>query len=407
MREQYDIVIAGGGIAGLVAAATLGTLGGHRRLRLLLVDPASPVTYEDHAQSDLRSTAFLQPARLLLEQAGLWHGLAPHAVPLEALRIADTAGTPPQLRETRTFHASDTGEEPFGWNLPNWLIRREILAQLGETGPKLSFGNRVSAILPRSDEAIVTLTDKDGATRRVGARLVIGADGRASPVRTACGINVDVKRYGQKALAFAARHALPHDNVSTEIYNRGGAFTTVPLPDHDGAPASAIVWMNDGATAQALGTMNDTDFNTAMTERACALLGPMQAITPRRVWPVVTQRAETLVAERVALIAEAAHVLPPIGAQGLNTSLHDVAALRDLIQAAPDTLGDADMLATYARAREKDIVPRARAIDAFNRICKSGVPAVQALRRAGLRTVYDLAPVRHALMSAGLGSNGS
>lgn len=399
-RARVDVLIAGGGLAGLMAASAFGRAG----FRVLLVDPAPPVTEVAAEGSDLRSTAFLQPARTFLEQAGLWDALADHAVPLQSLRIVDTAGTPPAVRESRMFQASDLGDGPFGWNLPNWLIRREVLAQLRDRPEiELELGTGVDAILSRTNEAIVTLRNAEGTERRVGARLVIGADGRASPVRGAAGIGVDVKRYGQKALALAASHALPHDNVSTEIYHRGGAFTTVPLPDHDGNPASAIVWMNVGARAQELAAMPDKEFDAAMTGRACGLLGQMHAITGRRVWPVVTQRALRLTGERIALVAEAAHVLPPIGAQGLNTSLQDVAALCDLARAAPERLGDAAMLDAYETARGRDIAARARAIDAFNRICKSGVPAVQALRRAGLRTVYDLAPVRQGLMRAGMG----
>ena len=224
-------------------------------------------------------------------------------------------------------------------------------------------------------------------------------------MREAAGIAVQTQRSGQKVLAFVATHALPHDNVSTEIYNQGGAFTTVPLPDHQGSPASAIVWMNDGPRAQALAALDAADFDAEMTQRACGLLGPMERIGGLRSWPVVTQRATSLTAERVALIAEAAHVLPPIGAQGLNTSLHDVAALLTLAQNDPDALGSAPQLAAYEKTRARDIALRAHAIDAFNRICKSGERPVQALRRNGLKLVHDIAPLRKAIMRAGLGPN--
>ena len=144
-----------------------------------------------------------------------------------------------------------------------------------------------------------------------------------------------------------------------------------------------------------------------MTERSCGLLGPLELATERAVWPVITQRATHLTTERTALVAEAAHVLPPIGAQGLNTSLHDIAALYDLALADRENLGSPDMLDRYAQQRERDIALRGRAIDLFNRVCKSGEPAVQALRRAGLKTVYDLKPLRRGIMRAGLGVRSS
>jgi 2-octaprenyl-6-methoxyphenol hydroxylase len=396
MVEHVDILISGGGIAGLTAAAAFGQAG----FSVLLVDPAPPVKDSADPEADLRSTAYLPPARALFEQIGLWDVLLPHAVSLDALRIIDTTGTPPKITETRTFDPSDLDETTFGWNLPNWLTRRELAAAIArQPGVELALGTGFKSMLQRSREAIVTLSDK----RQIHARLVIGADGRASPVREAAGIDVQIQRYGQKVLAFSATHALPHDNISTEIYNQGGAFTTVPLSDHQGRPTSAIVWMNDGARANALAAMDTASFNAEMTQRACGLLGPMERVGGVRVWPVVTQRATALTGERVALIAEAAHVLPPIGAQGLNTSLHDVAALLSLAQNDPGALGTPAHLAAYEKTRARDIALRAHAIDIFNRICKSGDSPVQALRRNGLKLVHDIAPLRKAIMRAGLG----
>jgi 2-octaprenyl-6-methoxyphenol hydroxylase len=394
-RETVDIFISGGGIAGLVAAAAFG----HAGFSVLLADPSPPPTKATDKNADLRSTAFLQPAQALFEQIGLWDTLAPHATPLDALRIVDTAGWPPEIRETRVFDATDIGDGPFGWNLPNWLTRATVLKFIEkQPGITLAMGTGFADMLTRTRQAIVTLTDG----RRIGARLVIAADGRASPVRDAAGIGVRTIRYGQKALACSVTHPLPHGNISTEVYNQGGAFTTVPLPDHHGSPASAIVWMNPGARALELAAMAPAAFNATMTERSCGLLGPLELASARNVWPIVTQTADHLTAERTALVAEAAHVLPPIGAQGLNTSLHDVAALHDLAKDGPADLGSPAMLARYARTRERDIAVRARAIDLFNRVCKSGEPPIQALRSLGLKTVYDFVPLRRTVMRAGL-----
>ncbi len=394
--RQVDIFISGGGIAGLIAAAAFG----HAGFSVLLADPAPPAAAPDDPASDLRSTAFLQPARALFDEIGIWPVLAPHAQPLDALRVVDTHGDPPEIAATRTFTPADLGEDTFGWNLPNWLTRREVLAHVADRpGITLALGTGFAAMLARSREALVTLTDGT----RLRARLVIGADGRDSPVREAAGIGAATQRYGQRALAFVATHAQAHANVSTEIYNSGGAFTTVPLPDHRGSPASAIVWMNDGPRTQALAALPAAEFDAAMTERAAGLLGPMRRVGRLAQWPVITRRAARLTAERTALVAEAAHVLPPIGAQGLNTSLHDVAALFDLARAEPAALGTPDQLAAYARLRERDIALRARTIDAFNRLCQSGAAPAQRVRSAGLKAVHDIAPIRRAIMRAGLG----
>ena len=396
MTEEVDIFVSGAGIAGLVAAAAFGRAG----FSVVVADPMPPVADADTDGSDLRSTAYLRPGRDLIADAGLWEALAPHATPLEVLRVVDTTGWPPEVKGSRDFRADDLGDGPFGWNLPNWLTRKVLSEILSATpGVELRLGTGFRSMLAREREVLVTLTD--GA--RLSAGLAIGADGRNSPVREAAGLHARTTRYGQKALALAVTHPEPHGNVSTEIYNSGGAFTLVPGQDHGGLPSSSVVWMNDGPRAAELMAMDDADLNAAMTERSCGVLGPLTLASPRRVWPVVTQVADRLTARRVALVAEAAHVLPPIGAQGLNTSLRDVAALLESATGA-DSLGSPEMLARYDRARAGDVHLRSLAIDLFNRVCKSDVGPVQAMRLAGLKAVHDIAPLRRAVMRAGLGA---
>ncbi len=391
--DNADIFVSGGGIAGLAAAAILSQAG----WRVCLADPAPPAEDAETAGADLRSTAFLQPARDLLDRAGLWDRLAPHAVPLDVLRIVDTSGWPPAERARRDFRASDLDIGSFGWNVPNWLTRRELTdAVRARVDLRLGVGFR--DMLVRDREVLVTLTDG----QRLRARLVVGADGRASPVREAAGFAVRTIRYGQKALAFAVTHPEPHANVSTEIYNAGGAFTLVPLPDSDGQPSSAVVWMNDGPRAVTLAQLDAAAFSAEATTRSCALLGPLSLRGGRRLWPVITQVAGALTAPRCALMAEAAHVLPPIGAQGLNTSLHDVAALAQALGGADDPGADA-VLATYGWGREADIRARAALIDLYNRVCRSGEAPIEAFRRTGLAVLHGVAPLRRGIMRAGLG----
>ena len=394
--QDTDIFISGGGIAGLVTAAGFAAQG----LRVTLADPAPPPEDSDAEGSDLRSTAYLAPACALLERLGLWSELLPRATPLKTLQVIDSAGDPPEAITTRAFQAADLGEAAFGWNLPNWLTRK-LLADLlhSRDGVDLRFGTGFSDILTRDREAIVTLTDGT----RLRCRLAVAADGRGSPLREALGIGTEITRYGQKALAFVVGHDVPHANVSTEIYLSGGAFTLVPLPDHEGRGASAVVWMNDGPVAADLLALPPETFAEAATRRSTGILGDLTLLSKRASWPVITQRARALTAERTAIVAEAAHVLPPIGAQGLNTSLHDVAALLDLAQEKPETVGDRAYLAAFEKRRARDVRARAQAIDLFNRVCKSDSAPVQALRSLGLKAVHDIAPLRKGVMRAGLG----
>jgi 2-octaprenyl-6-methoxyphenol hydroxylase len=367
---------------------------------VICVDPAPPVTDRDAEGSDLRTTAILQPARNLLETSGLWQHFAPHAAPLQIMRIVDAGGDVAEPRVVREFNSADISDQPFGWNLPNWLLRRELVARLAEL-PNVDFrpGTGTVSLFTRQADARVTLSDDS----RVRCRLVIACDGRASPMRDAAGISVQTRRYGQKALAFAVTHDVPHQNVSTEIHRTGGPFTLVPLPDHDGRPSSAIVWMEEGPKAQALLAMDVPDFEAAMTERSCALFGPLRLASRRTIWPIISQEAERLTGQRLALMAEAAHVVPPIGAQGLNMSLADLRCLLDLAVNRPGDLGDTAMLDTYARARRGDIRLRVQGIDLLNRASMVTSQPLRDARAKGLDALYALAPVRRMLMQMGLG----
>jgi 2-octaprenyl-6-methoxyphenol hydroxylase len=393
-HEDTDILIAGGGVAGLAAAAALGAEG----FSLTLVDPAPPVTDEGAPGADLRTTALLQPARALLDRAGVWDRLLPHGTPLQVMRIVDAAVKPPV---TRDFDAADIGADPFGWNFPNWLLRRELLARLADLpNVRLLTSTGFAAATPRDARIIVRLSDG----RSIAARLLIGADGRDSAVRRGAGIGVRAQRSGQKALVFAVHHILPHHNISTEVHRDGGPFTLVPLPDRDGMHRSAVVWMAEGPRIAALAVLDDADFAVAATERSAGVMGPLTLAGPRQVWPILAQVADRLTAPRTALVAEAAHVMPPIGAQGLNLSLTDIATLRDLALARPEGLGEPAMLAAYARARGGDILLRTTGVAALNRASITGLPALQQARAAGVRLLHDVAPLRRLAMRMGLGA---
>ena len=396
-RTQTDILVSGGGVAGLTAAAAFGSAG----FRVICTDPAPPVTDRDAEGADQRTTAFLQPSIPVLERAGLWSRLEPHAAPLQIMRIIDAGGTVAEPRITKDFDAADISDRPFGWNLPNWLLRREMVARLAEL-PNVTFlpGTATASILTRQAEALTTLSDGS----QISARLIVGADGRNSVVRQAAGIEVKTIRYGQKALAFATTHPVPHANVSTEIHRSGGPFTLVPLPDRDGLPSSAVVWMERGPEVARLAALPVEAFEAEMNIRSCGILGPLRLVSRRTVWPIISQYAARMSAQRIALIAEAAHVVPPIGAQGLNMSLADLKALLDLATGRPEALGDAQMLDAYHRARHLEVMARVTGIDALNRASMLSAQPLRDLRAGALNAFYSLAPVRKTLMRAGLGT---
>jgi len=391
-----DILISGGGIAGLTAAAAFGSAG----FKVICVDPAPPVTDENADGADLRSTAMLQPARRVLEAAGIWAHLEPHAAALQVMQIVDAGGDTPEPRVTRAFDAAEISDQPFGWNFPNWLLRRALLDRLAEL-PSVDFrpGTGTTSLFTRTTEARVALSDGS----RITTPLLIAADGRGSPMRKAAGIPVSKSGYGQKAIVFAVTHPIPHDDVSTEIHRTGGLFTLVPLPDRDGMPCSAVVWMDDASQSVRRMALDKDAFAEEASIRSCHLFGPLTLVSGRNIWPIITQHAARLTGERIALIAEAAHVMPPIGAQGLNMSLQDVGTLLELARTDPQDLGSQKMLDAYHKARFGDIMLRVRGIDLLNRASQASAPIARDARATGLNALYAMAPVRKMLMEMGLG----
>ncbi|MEM8774360.1 MAG: UbiH/UbiF family hydroxylase [Pseudomonadota bacterium] len=394
-----DVLVCGGGVAGLSAAALFGRAG----YDTVCVDPEPPVTMRNASGADLRTTAILQPAQALLEKAGLWSTLSKEASELQIMRIIDAGGKEPEPRVVKDFNASDISENPFGWNVPNWHLRHALVKQL-DTDTHVDFrpGTAAETLFTREGEARVGLSDGT----RLRCRLVIAADGRNSFIRKSAGVRVRTTRYGQKALSFAVTHSIPHDNVSTEIHRSGGPFTLVPLPDYEGKPSSAVVWMETGAEAKRLAALDEPDFEEEMNTRSCGVLGLLKLASRRTVWPIISQLAERMFAQRVALVAEAAHVVPPIGAQGLNMSLGDLHVLIELANRSYDGLGSAEMLAAYHRARYREITTRVQGISLLNRTSMASNPLLRDARALGIEALYAMSPVRKTLMQLGLGARG-
>ena len=399
-RIKTDILVAGGGVAGLSATAAFAAAG----FDTICVDPVPPVTDENAEGADLRSTAFLLPSVELLKQSGLWQRLEEYAAPLRIMRIIDSGGEDHGIREQANFDAHDIDREAFGYNLPNWLLRREMVAHVAALPTaRLESPVKVDRITPRTNEVLVQLSDG----RQVEAKMIVAADGRNSLIREQLGIEVKKWRYGQKALVFNVRCELPHENVSTEIHRSGGPFTLVPLPDQNGVHNCAVVWMETGPNADNLLKMSEDDFNTVLNLRACGVLGKLELASKRILWPIIAQRAAHLYGPRTALLAEAAHVIPPIGAQGLNMSLADLSALVRLTTSARDAGKDfaaPEILREYHRTRWPDMAARIKGVDVLNRAAMAKNQNLRNLRRAGLKTLYGLGPLRKAAMKAGLGA---
>jgi 2-octaprenyl-6-methoxyphenol hydroxylase len=380
-----DVIIIGGGPAGLFAALALK----HAGLSPAIVAPAV------NGPGDPRSSALLGGSVRALERLGVWPLIAAKAAPLRLMRLVDDTGG---LVRAPLFEGrcEEIGLDAFGYNLLNDDLNRGLRTAVEAAGIAI-FADKATAVTLDREAARVRLASRV----TLSAPLVAGADGRASIVRAAAGIDVVATRYPQTAVTANFRHSRPHDDASTEFHTKTGPFTLVPLPGH----RSSLVCVVTPAEADRLLAMDDVAFSREIERRSQAILGKVTVEPGRGRFELSAMTPRSFAARRAVLIGEAAHVIPPIGAQGLNLGLRDGAALADILAdalAGEGDIGSSDMLDAYDRARRADVVSRTFAVDALNRSLLSPLLPVQALRGAGLWLMDRVGPVRRAFMREGL-----
>ena len=389
MRESFDIVICGGGISGLLATVCFGVKG----YSVLCVEPSKKKV---NLPNDFRSTALLQKSVAIFEQFDVWNDLLPYATPLKTMRIINVSSDK-SPRTNFDFNSSDISDLPFGWNISNTKIKN-FLKDKVESIPnaKIYFGNSIKDIFTRSSGARVTLNDN----RNIDTNFIIGADGKNSFVRNFFKIKCNQKKFSQIGLAFTVEHSTSHKNISTEIYMSGGPFTLVPLEDKNGKHRSAVVWMDAKTKVEDLLQMDRKTFQKAVNNRSCEIMGKLKVTSEVSSWPIVSQLSKSFYAQRTALLAEAAHVFPPIGAQGLNTSIADISTLLDLSK--DYELGSDKMLVKYNRLRKRNIEIKLAGINTLNTVSIADTQWMNDIRQNTLKLLYEIKPIRTKLMEYGM-----
>jgi 2-octaprenyl-6-methoxyphenol hydroxylase len=388
MVERTDVAVVGAGPSGLAAGCLVAEAG----LAVTLLAGTARVPDDDP-----RTIALMQPSIRLLAHLGLWPGdLMAQSAPLWRLKLVDDS---PGLVASGpvVFDAHEIGSEPFGWNIPIGILTAALEQRARSLGVVFHMDE---AVRLQTSGAAALLHTAGGQS--LSARVVLGADGRNSIVRAAAHITTVEWSYDQVALASSFDHGTPHRDTSVEYHKAAGPLTTVPMAGQ----RSSLVWLERPERASVLGALSEEDFARTLQAEIHGDLGVVSGIGRRKLFPMRGLTAVAFARNRVMLLGEAAHVFPPIGAQGLNLSLRDAATAAELIATATkfgDDPGGPDLLDRYDRMRRRDIVPRQGVVDAVNRSLLAGSFLPHGGRVLGLMLAANIGPLRRRIMHQGLG----
>jgi 2-octaprenyl-6-methoxyphenol hydroxylase len=383
-QSSYSAVIIGGGAVGFSTAIALAQAGHH-----------TAIISGGAVQKDWgRTAALLQGSLEFLYSLGLQAAIEAASWPLATMRIIDAKGALVRA-PTAQFRASELGLSDFGRNVSNAGLV-DILNKHALNTPNLDVIDTYATKTDLLDDAAHIYTSAGDV---IEAAVIIAADGRNSPTREAAGIATRRWSHQQSALTFHMRHAKDHEDISTEFHTNEGPFTLVPL----GPYLSSVVWMIKPDRAKQLQGLSKQEFALKAEQQCQSILGKMELQNEIGEWPLKSLVAQRFFAPRLALVGEAAHAFPPIGAQGLNLGLRDAAALARL--SVGSDLSSPDILARYDADRRLDVEIRSAAVDVFNRSILSEFLPVDIARSLALGAINNVSPLRKFMMRMGLGNS--
>jgi 2-octaprenyl-6-methoxyphenol hydroxylase len=381
----YEVVVVGGGPTGLAAAIAVAQTGA----RTALIARRAPY-------ADNRTTALLGGSVDFLQGLEVWPRCKDKAAELRVMRLVDDTGRLIRAPEVR-FSCEEIGLDVFGYNIENRLLVSALEERAAALANLTRFDDEAAAINPEDGRVSINL----GKGGSLSGRLAIGADGRQSLCREAAGIGVKRRGLDQAALTFNVSYSRPHRNISTEFHTPQGPCVFVPLP----GDRSSVVWVSAPKEAERLKALSDEALSQAAEIQSHSILGRLEVEPGRHLFPLAIEQPRQFARARIALVGEAAHVLPPIGAQGLNMGLRDAADIADIVRDAlmsGEDPGSPAVLNRYASARRADVVSRTLAIDIANRSLLSAFLPMQSLRAAGLHLIGSIGPLRRLAMREGL-----
>lgn len=396
MSEMSDILIVGGGLNGPALALALAQAG-----RSVTVIDALPETVRKDAAFDGRGYALALASVRLLRRIGVWERVEDHAQPMLEIKVSDgRAGEGPSPFFLHFDHA-EIEEGPMGQMIEDRYLRRALLETMDEAEGITQVTDSVSA--QEVDARGVTLTLASGKT--VSGRMVVGCDGRASGTAVRAGIRRTGWGYGQTALVAAVAHELPHHGIAHQFFMPPGPLAILPLPGN----VSSIVWSESEATAASFAALSDDDFMEVLRPRFGDFLGEISLKGKRYTYPLGLTIANSFVAERLALVGDAAHGMHPIAGQGLNAGLRDVGALAQVVSEAArrgEDFAAPDVLERYQQWRRFDTATLAAVTDATNRLFSNDNPVLRLGRDIGMGVLGAMPGLRRGFIREAAGLTG-
>ncbi len=383
VKPDCDVLIAGAGITGPLLACALSGSG----LRVVICGrkPEPP----QNSEYDLRVSALTPSTVETLSQFGVWHALESRAGRIESMYIRDEAGG-----GDISFDCADIGEPALARVAENGAVARALAGRLANLSDVEWIETRLTEVAVTADSARVRL--ENGSSRN--AQLVVGADGTQSTVRQLAGIASTQWPYAQSAIVAHVRTAKAHQNRALQVFRPEGTLAFLPLPEPD---YSSIVWSAEAQQAESLAALSDDDFRAQLQSAIGDSLGSIESVTTRAAFPLVLRNAKNYIAERIALIGDAAHQIHPLAGQGLNLGVQDAMALANAIRAAHETkrdIGSRRVLRSYERTRKGPNWLMLTAVDAFARGFRVQSAPVVSLRNAALSATGRIVPIKRMLM---------
>ncbi|ADH90692.1 Ubiquinone biosynthesis hydroxylase, UbiH/UbiF/VisC/COQ6 family [Ancylobacter novellus DSM 506] len=394
--RRYDAVMAGGGLAGLSLALAL-RQGLGDGARLAVADPAF-VAEKPHS-TDMRASAIAAGARRLFEALGVWDRIAGEAEPILAMEITDSKLGDAARPVFLSFEGDVEPGEPFAHMVPNALLQDAMTELARERGIEL-LASPVARFTAKPGSVALAFSDGSEAS----AALLAACDGARSKLRALAGIGVTGWPYGQSAIVMTVGHERPHGGKAVEHFLPAGPFALLPLTGN----RCSIVWTESTATAKSLLALPRVLLKDELERRFGLELGEIEILDDPKAFPLGFQMARAFVAERLALVGDAAHTIHPIAGQGINMGLRDVAALAEAVTDAARLgldIGSPDVLARYQRWRRFDTLAMGMATDGLNRLFGIRSDAVRLVRDVGLGLVERMPAMKSFFIrdAAGIG----